>query len=314
MTQAQNQIKPNGVNGNVSSGNRSSPGITAYPPRLPRGIPDRQTATVALPFSKATRMGTWNVRALNQDGKLQNVIQEMKRININILGLCETRMKNNGDIKCDEHRLIYSGGNTHTRGVGILLDKESAKCVERYWQLSERVMLVKIKGKPFNLSIIVVYAPTSDSDEADIDRFYDQLEKAKSQCKSQEVVLVIGDLNAKVGHGAEGKIKGKYGLGEQNERGERFVQWCAAKEQVITNTWFQEHPRRLWTWRSPGGETKNQIDYITINQRFRNAVQHCKTYPGADCGSDHLPVVCKLKIRLKKLKSKRWNLSYFMRI
>eukprot|EP00795_Rhopilema_esculentum_P008227 gene8227-14164_t len=91
-------------------------------------------------------------------------------------------------------------------------------------------------------------------------------------------------------------------LGEQNDRGERFVQLCTSKEQVITNIWFEEHPRRLWTWRSPGGQVKNQIDYITIKIPFRNPVHHCKTYPSADCGSDHLPVVCKIKLKLKQIK------------
>ena len=97
---------------------------------------------------------------------------------------------------------------------------------------------------------------------------------------------------------------GKYGLGSRNERGEKWVQWCTANCQVITNTCFKEHPRRLWTWKSPGGDTKNQIDYVTINKRFRSAVLHSKTYPSADCGSDHVPVICKLKVRLKRRKLK----------
>ena len=65
---------------------------------------------------------------------------------------------------------------------------------------------------------------------------------------------------------------------------------------------FEQHPRKLWTWKSTDNVTKNQIDYMTINNRFRNSVQQSKSYPGADCGSDHNPVICKLKVRLKKLK------------
>ena len=88
---------------------------------------------------------------------------------------------------------------------------------------------------------------------------------------------------------------------------------CQANEQVITNTWFEQHPRRLWTWKSPDNVTKNQIDYITINNRFRNSVQQSKSYPGADCGSDHNPVICKLKVRLKKLKmiKREQQLDYY---
>ncbi len=112
----------------------------------------------------------------------------------------------------------------------------------------------------------------------------------------------MGDLNAKVENEQDSEMIGKHGLGSRNDRGEKWVQWCTANCQVITNTCFEEHPRRLWTWKSPGGDTKNQIDYVTINKRFRNAVLHSKTYPSADCGSDHLPVICKLKVRLRKLK------------
>ena len=72
--------------------------------------------------------------------------------------------------------------------------------------------------------------------------------------------------------------------------------------QMILNTWFKEHPRRKYTWRSPEDKTRTQIDYITISNRFRNAVKHTKSYPGGDCGSDHIPVVCSIQIKLKKLR------------
>ena len=97
----------------------------------------------------------------------------------------------------------------------------------------------------------------------------------------------------------------KFGLGNQNERGERWVQWCDENEQVITNTWFEQHPKRSWTWRSPDWSVKNQVDYITINERFRNSEHLSKTYPSADCGRDHVPVVCQISVKLKKLKKAR---------
>ena len=90
------------------------------------------------------------------------------------------------------------------------------------------------------------------------------LENARTQCKSTDVTIIMGDLNAKVGNEADGEIVGKFGLGTQNERGERWVNWCKANGFTITNTWFEQHPRRLWTWRSPGDGVKNQIDHIAI--------------------------------------------------
>ena len=198
---------------------------------------------------------------------------------------------------------FYTPKVKHIReGVGIILDKERAKCLMGYLAISDRVILVRLKGQPFDISIIIVYAPTSESSEEEIVAFYNNLEEAKSHCRSQEIVIIRGDLNAKVGQEADGEVIGKHGLGIQNECGERWAQWCKTNGQIFTNTWFKLHQRRLWTWNSPGGQYKNQIDYITINKRFKNAVQQTKTYPGADCGSDHRLLFCKVKIKLKKLQ------------
>ncbi|XP_037803620.1 craniofacial development protein 2-like [Penaeus monodon] len=142
-----------------------------------------------------------------------------------------------------------------------------------------------------------VYAPTTASSEEEIDEFYNTLEKAKTQCKSTDVTVIMGDLNAKVGNEAEGETVGKFGLGTQNERGEKWVQWCKTNEYVLTNTWYEQHPRRLWTWLNPGSDFKNQIDYIAIKKRYRSAIKNSKAYPGADCGSDHNPFICELKIK-----------------
>ena len=99
----------------------------------------------------------------------------------------------------------------------------------------------------------------------------------------------MGDLNAKVGESCTGNVVGDFGLGERNKRGESW-------DQVIMNTFFGHHPRRLYTWRNPGDRVRNQIDYITINKRFRNCLRQVKTYPGADCvgGCDRVLVVTEM--------------------
>ena len=126
------------------------------------------------------------------------------------------------------------------------------------------VLLVKIQAKPFDLNVIQVYAPTGDHTEDEVEEFYEDLNKARKMCKSQEVVMVIGDLNAKVGKGVESQVVGPYGLGERNDRGERWVEWCRENRFMIANTWFCNHPRRLGTWKSPGDLVRNQIDYIRV--------------------------------------------------
>ena len=71
------------------------------------------------------------------------------------------------------------------------------------------------------------------------------------------------------------------------------------------NTWFQHHQRHLYTLKSPGDGVRNQIDYIMMNKRFHNAITQVKGYPGADCGSDHVPIVATMKVKLRTLKRKK---------
>ena len=87
-----------------------------------------------------------------------------------------------------------------------------------------------------------------------------------------------------------------------NERGEKLIEWCKANDFTVTNTCFKNHPRRQWTWMSQGDRTRNKIDYILIQNRFRNSIKSSKSMPGADCDSDHAPVLCKLLVNLRKLK------------
>ena len=93
-------------------------------------------------------------------------------------------------------------------------------------------------------------------------------------------------------------VKGKFGLGVQNEAGQRLIEFCQENALVIANTLFQQRKRRLYTWTSPDGQHENQIDYIVYSQRWRSSIQSAKTRPGTDCGSDH---IAKFRLKLKKV-------------
>ena len=220
-----------------------------------------------------------------------------------------------GQVSSDGWTFYYSGGDRHQAGVGILLNREMADAVVGCWQVSKRVMLIKITAKPVGLNIIQVYAPTTDYSDSEVEEFYEQVDSVRRQCKAEEVTIVMGDLNAKVGRGSGGTVVGQFGLGVRNERGDRWVEWCESWEQVITNTWFNHHARHLYTWKSPGDRVRNQIDYVSINKRFRNSITQVKTKPGADCGRgcDHVPVVAQMRVKVKKVKKNRkirkdWNI------
>ena len=109
-------------------------------------------------------------------------------------------------------------------------------------------------------------------------------------------------LDAKAGSQEISGVIGKFGLGVQNEAGQRLTKFCQENVLVIANinTLFQLHKRRLYTWTSPDGQCWNQIDYILSSQRWRRSIQSAKTRPGADCGSDHELLIA--KFRLEELK------------
>ena len=118
------------------------------------------------------------------------------------------------------------------------------------------------------------------------------------------MIVVMRYLNVEDGNERFEEVVGPWGLGDINDRGERWIEWCMENKQIIGNTWFRNHPRHMWTWKSPGDRSRNQIDYITISKRFGNALIQVKTYPGTDCSSDHVPVIATIKLKLKKLLRK----------
>lgn len=267
------------------------------------------------PQNSALRIGTWNVRTLYRPGKLENCLMQMDDLKLDILGISEVRWTDNGKVNKEDHSIIYSGGRFHKNGVGIILRPKAHRALMGYWPISERVIMAKFKSKPFNLVILQVYAPTCDYSDEDVDLFYEEIETGLQSVKSTDILIVMGDLNAKVGKGKYKDIVGDYGLGSRNERGNRLIEFCVQHELMISNTWFQHPKRRLYTWKSPGDSSRNQIDFIMVNKRFRNCIKQVKTYPGADIRSDHNPVVGKIKFTLKALKkseSKKLHLDLNM--
>lgn len=168
--------------------------------------------------------------------------------------------------------------------------------------------LLKLQTTHRDLNIIQVYAPTNDKPDQEIEEFYNKIDEVMRLTKEGEITIIIGDFNAKIGRGVEGDSIGAYGLGERNGRGDRLVQFCVENNLLIANTFFKQHPRRLYTWRSPADREKkivrNQIDFILLGVSFKRYMKSTRTYPGADIGSDHNPVV--LDFRLKRfLRVKR---------
>ena len=119
---------------------------------------------------------------------------------------------------------------------------------------NDRMFSVHFQGKPFNITVIQVYALTSNAEEAEVERFYEDLQDLLELTPKKDVLFVIGDWNAKVGSQETPGVTGRFGLGIRNEAGQRLIEFCQEKALVIANILFQQHKRRLYTWTSPDGQ------------------------------------------------------------
>ena len=131
---------------------------------------------------------------------------------------------------------------------------------------------VGFQGKPFNITVIQAYAETSNAEEAEVEQFYEDLQDFLEVTPQKDVLFITGDWNAKVGSQETPGVTGKFGLGIQNEARQRLIEFCQENALVISNSLFQQHKRRLYTWTSPDGQHRNQTIYIPCSQRWRSSI------------------------------------------
>ena len=147
--------------------------------------------------------------------------------------------------------------------------------------------------------VIQVDALTNNAEEAEVEWFYEDLHDHLELTPQKDVLFVIGDLNAKVRSQEIPEVTGKFDLGVQNKAWQRLIKCCQENALVIANT--ASNNRRLYTWTSPDGQYRNQIDYILCSQRSRSSTQSAKTKLGANSGSVHEPLIGKFRLQLKKV-------------
>ena len=123
---------------------------------------------------------------------------------------------------------------------------------------NDRMISARFQGKPFNITIIQVYAPTSSAEAAEW--FYEDLQELLELIPKKDVLFIIGDWNVKVGSQLIPGVTGKFSHGVQNEAGQRLIEFCQENALVIANTLFQQPKRRLYTWTSPDGQQQNGKD------------------------------------------------------
>ena len=133
---------------------------------------------------------------------------------------------------------------------------------EKYSIFHWVIVSVHFQGKPFNIMVIQVYALTSNAEHAEAEQFYEDPQDLLELTPKRDVLFIIRDWNAKVSSQETPGVMGKFGLGVQNEAGQRLIEFCQQNSLVIANTLLQQHKRRLYTWTLPDGQHRNQVDYI----------------------------------------------------
>ena len=155
-------------------------------------------------------IGTSNVRSLRAAGKVEELTHEMKRYQWNILGLCEVRWKNFGETSTPEgHKLFFSGReDRHEHGVGFHSSKDTVNAIMGCRPISGRLIAIRLRALPFNITISQAYASATYYDDDDIEDFYDQLQEVIDQTPKKDIFVVQGDWNAKIGEDASKNWKG----------------------------------------------------------------------------------------------------------
>nr|KAG5698059.1 hypothetical protein BaRGS_016707 [Batillaria attramentaria] len=233
----------------------------------------------------------------------------MKNYKIGVLGLSETRWLQTGQLRFSSgEQLLYSGhtedGAPHTEGVALMLAPEAQRALIGWEPVNSRIITAKFitKKKDIKLNIIQCYAPTNDAEEEKKDDFYQQLQTVIDRGGAKDMTILMGDFNAKIGSDNRGyeDTMGTHGLGQMNENGERFADFCALNQLVIGGSIFPHKRIHKATWRSPDHVTENQIDHICISRKFRRSWRDVRVMRGADVSSDHHLLARTLRLRLKR--------------
>ena len=252
------------------------------------------------------KFATWNVQTLNDCAKGIKLAKEMDRYKIDVLGVAECRYTGSDRITIEDKHVLYSGrdDNRHYQGVALFCSSFAARCLISWEPINERLLVARFRSRSAKLSVVMCYAPTEAADDGVKDNFYHQMESILSNIPSRETVILMGDMNAKVGGyiPGDGCVVGSHGIGTRNDNGTRFVDSCQRHGLVIGGTIFPHKNVHKGTWRSPDGRTVNQIDHIAISAKHRSYLLDVRALRGADIGlTDHYLVQAKVKVRLSKI-------------
>lgn len=258
-------------------------------------------------------MGTWNITSLT--GKEVEIVEEMEKYKIAILGLSETKKKGTGDIQLDKgYTLKYSGVGKDQRakeGVGIILNKETSDRVIFWEAINSRIIRVDLDLDE-KVSLIQIYAPTDEKDNSEKDEFYDELQRILDKARDEiEHVIIMGDWNARIGKDMNTGFgcMGKHGAEEiRNGNGTRMIEFCINNQILIGNTFYPHKNIHQLTFIAEERQARSAIDYFTYTKRTRYAILDVRVFRSAELSTQHKLLIMKTRFRAPKtVKTKRYT-------
>ena len=247
-------------------------------------------------------VSTLNVRTLSGNHRKQELAVNFGKHNLDLLGIQEHRIVHDETIRYDSIQgktLITSSAwrnerGAATGGVGVLLGTRTAKALKSVRTHSSRILIINFHGNPAT-SILVIYSPTNISDDDVIDNFYDSLRRAIESVPTHNVLMIIGDFNARMG-----KLDTKHTFHETtNRNGKYLLDLICEKNLFISNFKFQKRAGKKWTYMDPAGN-RCQLDYILANKKWQNSFLDTEAYSSfSSIGSDHRVVTAKVRLSLR---------------
>ena len=176
-------------------------------------------------------------------------------MNADFLGISELKWMGTSEFNSEDHYIYYSGQQSLIRnGVALTVNKRVQNAVLGCNLKNDRIISVHFQGIPFSLTVLQIYAPMSNAEEAEVEWFYEDLQDLLELTPQKDALFILGDWNAKVGSQETPGVRDKFGLGIRNEAGQRLIEFCQENALVIANTLFQQHKRRFYTWTSLDGQ------------------------------------------------------------
>ena len=200
------------------------------------------------------KIGNWNVRTLNQDGKIEELVENFNKYGLDICPLTGTRMTGIDKMNVEGGLTMLVSGrrdDMHYQGVGLLLGRRASNALTEWEPIDERLLCARFKSNHGNISMFVCYAPTNSVTDERKDNFYEKLQDAVSRVARHDILLCLGDFNAILGSSNEGfeECMGKMGVGrEMSNNGVRLGSLCLANDLVIGGSLFQ-HQNIYLEWR-----------------------------------------------------------------